>query len=250
MATPACKRLTCTKCCGVDDCCPWCCQIPKKLYVTLTDPNGVMPCIDGISVELNYELSVGNYHFWTMSDDNLSPNGKALLCTNVVSYSRYYGAIGSAPDCNATKRNDCNGNLYLGFRLQLYSEKAPSGYPVPFKYCQISYSVGFYTDHKKSLFNGLSCDDSLCIFQFPIGSRHTSGVGDVLLASHYFDDKANTVTAQCSPFVMNVATDGYGLNGLNVSVCKTVNENYPYCDNTAVYYGAIADGVIKMVVTQ
>ena len=218
--------------------------------MTLTDPNGVMPCIDGISVELNYYSSGGNYHIWSMSDDYLAPNGKKLLCTNVVSYSRYSGPIGSAPNCNATKRTDCNSNLYLGFNLQLYSEKAPSGYPVPFKFCQISYSVGFYTDHKKSLYNGLGCDDSLCIFQFPIGSRHTSSVGDILLASHYFDDKANTVTAQCSPFILNVATDAYGLNGLPVSVCKTVNENYPYCDNTAVYYGAIADGVIKMVVTQ
>ena len=65
IATPACKRLTCTKCCGNADCCPiqykFCCShaiLPKKLYITFQDPNNAYPCIDGVTIPIDYFIKI------------------------------------------------------------------------------------------------------------------------------------------------------------------------------------------------
>jgi hypothetical protein len=53
--------LTCTKCCGNADCCPiqykFCCSqaiLPKRLYITFQDPNNAYPCIDGVTIPIDY----------------------------------------------------------------------------------------------------------------------------------------------------------------------------------------------------
>ena len=63
-ATPACKRLTCKKCCNNEDCCPVtqipvsCCDpaykttIPSVLYMTIIDLDNKCPCIDGKVIRL------------------------------------------------------------------------------------------------------------------------------------------------------------------------------------------------------
>jgi hypothetical protein len=100
--------LTCTKCCGNEDCCPVtldrCCSnliYPKKIYATFVDVNGLWPCINGITLELEYTgrtildpASCEKFSYYTLGPIKTASLGS---CTNVR---------------GAYKIASCNGNGY------------------------------------------------------------------------------------------------------------------------------------------
>jgi len=117
-ATPACKRLTCTKCCGIADCCPLtCCTIilPKTLFATF-NLSGIWDCLNGYSLQLNYDSSMStpsSSYYGFRSTGLINESGEkwtqVIPCDGIPYYR-----VG---DCSGPNKYDCNRNLFVRARL-------------------------------------------------------------------------------------------------------------------------------------
>ena len=225
--TVSCGRLTCQTCCDSANCCPidlTCCNPPKRLprilYVTLSDPNNVWPCIDGVTVAFHYRFTSvgGGYrgHSFERSPVYSSPYDRALLCAN----AGYYTFGDSFPGCNQTPQYDCDTNVYTYGNI-LISD--PFIEPGP---CKISIFLTPHVAYKFKYYTSSGCVLSPC--------NTVQGYSNYNLNSLPQDMPCEYIN---NTFELNI-----------VKCHETIDP--PLCTNTHRYFGATSSGTILATITE
>jgi hypothetical protein len=113
--------LTCKKCCGVTDCCPHylpCCsgganwELPRKLYLTISDPSGYWPCSSGASIELTYDhYEVGPGYVYNLKYPSNSDFAFSYDVIPGCENAAFYNI--PADSCLGTPYYDCDRKVYI-----------------------------------------------------------------------------------------------------------------------------------------
>ena len=179
-ATPACKRLTCTKCCGAPcclvpvTCCAGNVNIKPKLTLTIMSPVN-WPCVDGMSFTLNYwkKNASNNTHFYRTSGpfnynitlSALEPNLGNLGLFEILSC----GDLLFGPTCTINPTGSgCYKKLRMGFIYQIDVDYCESRI-IPYfatgdEYCNDTNNGLFFVSW--GLTHNSLPDQSLCVTPF------------------------------------------------------------------------------------
>lgn len=245
-ATPACKRLTCTKCCGDVNCCPMpfltCCptyQLKKKYYLTLIDNYGALPCINGsLTLELKYTSNfagAGGYHY-VYDIDGIPPTTygyKTTLCANATAYS----TPASVPNCGSTQFTDCNRDLKINGRFFI------KDYYIPPYNCEFNLRI-YLNSEMKSYVYQYSPSPGWVLSACHVQSIESDG--GLTPYGQYNTWHSSYGSIDCSTFFpVNYETSS------QVKECSAIpNPSAPPTLNSVLHYGAIADGTIELLVTE
>ena len=245
-ATPVCKRLTCTKCCGNANCCPMpfltCCptyQLKNRYYLTLIDDYGVLTCIGG-SITLNLEHTVtfsgaGGIHYVYDIDglvyDTFGP--KKVLCANVGAYS----LPTTVPDCNSTQFTNCNRNLEIQGRFFI------KDYYIPPYNCEFDLRI-YLNSHMKSYVFQFSPSAGWTLSDCHLQAIKSDGnISDYGVYDVWHQSGGNIDCATFFPVNYEASSQ--------VKICSTLNNpGAPPTLNSVMHYGAVADGTIRLLVTE
>jgi hypothetical protein len=218
--------LTCTKCCGNEDCCPVtldrCCSnliYPKKIYATFVDVNGIWPCINGITLELEYTgrtildpASCEKFSYYTLGPIKTASLGS---CTNVRGAYKIASCNGNGYQVTntscASPDYSCSSDVNVLLGVSISNGCFPS--------CEISLSLSVFVEQKISGICRNYCTD------FPNSSGGTLEFG-----SGYVNcNKPINVT-----------------NSLSISsLCASVPSTGKY-----IHYGITGTGSINIVLTE
>jgi hypothetical protein len=215
-------------------CCPTY-QLKNKYYLTLIDDYGVLTCIGGsITLDLTYTLSFsgagGIYYVYDI--DGLVPDTfgpKKLLCANVGAYS----LPTSVPNCNSTKFTNCNRNLEIQGRFFI------KDYYIPPYNCEFDLRIYLNSYMKSYVFqSGWTLSD--CHLQ------QIESDGNVSYYGQYGVWHQSGGNIDCTTFLpVNYETSS------QVKICSTLpNPSAPSTLNSVMHYGAVADGTIRLLVTE
>jgi hypothetical protein len=186
--------------------------IPKTLYLTFSDPNGVWPCVDGVSISWPYKFisTSGGYTNYVFEREPIVD--EALLCAGQGSYS--IGTLGTV--CGNTKLTNCGSNVNIWGYIYI---NQPNTEPTP---CLIGLSLYLQIGFRK--YQTINCVLSACstnsqipIFTLPQNQVFTCGP-----INYQFED--------------------------NVKACEILSDDGWGCLRTAAHYGA-TDGTVLVTVT-
>jgi hypothetical protein len=132
--------------------------------LTFSDPNGVWPCIDGVSIPFHYEKSTTAVYpyrvYWFSRYNDGSGNfNRHLLCNNAGAY--IYHVSGNS--CTTeTKYYDCNTNVYISGTIQLW-DKDIYLEPGSLSACRLSLNLNVTTGYRTRQGVSEPCTPSSCI---------------------------------------------------------------------------------------
>lgn len=151
-ATPACKRLTCTKCCGNADCCfiPACCTsaplgatTPRVLNVTVSDT--LSSCIDDFTFQLNYISQATSQNIPTFGYNRVIYYYESNLL-DIAACNGQGSSYSSPPyDCSGTAQ-PCSNNVKI--KMYFYILIVYNTFDNSRDNCNFQASVFMYTGGK------------------------------------------------------------------------------------------------------
>ncbi len=199
-----------------------CCSnlvLSKKIYVTFLDVNGIWPCIDGVTLELEYNLTVV-----------LDPDFCELLLYRTA------GPIKDETDCSskfgAFNIPSCNGNGYVATNNSCAS---------PDYSCSSDVYVDFAIVFSNGCFPPCSVETYLGVYvQQKILGLCRNFCSDFPNVSSRADIETNPGFINCNK-PLNITTSAE-INDL----CAKVR----YSTGRYVNYGAIGTGLVDIIITE
>jgi hypothetical protein len=180
--------------------------------VTFSDPDGVWPCVDGVSVSWPYKFisTSGGYTNYVFYRD--FGTDEALLCAGQGSYS--LGTLGTV--CASTKLTDCGSDVKAAGYIYIRDPNTES------TSCLIE--LNLYLSIKFKIHLGFFCTLLPCSTGSQIPFLFSTGT-----------------VFSCGPINYQFTA--------NVKACEILSDEGSGCTRTALHYGA-TDGTVLVTITE